>query len=66
MERSIWLQEKRRLSEVRYDPLHAGSYDQNWGHINASHRSFLQRFLPLCPPGCTSWMPLVGQANTGL
>ncbi len=28
MERSIWLQEKRRLAEVRYDTLHAASYDQ--------------------------------------
>lgn len=53
MERSTWLQEKRRISEVRYDTLHAGSYDQNWGHINASHRSFLHRLLTLCPPGCT-------------
>ena len=53
MERSTWLKEKRRISEVRYDTLHAGSYDQNWGHINASHRSFLQRFLTLCPPRCT-------------
>jgi cyclopropane fatty-acyl-phospholipid synthase-like methyltransferase len=53
MERSIWLKEKRRVSEVRYDTLHAGSYDQNWGHINASHRSFLHHFLTLCPPGCT-------------
>jgi ubiquinone/menaquinone biosynthesis C-methylase UbiE len=53
MERSTWLQEKRRIAEVRYDTLHAAGYDQNWGHINASHRSFLQRFLSLCPPGCT-------------
>lgn len=53
MERSNWLNEKRRISEERYDTLHASSYDQNWGHINASHRSFLDRFLALCPPGCT-------------
>ena len=53
MERSAWLKEKRRIAEVRYDTLHASSYDQNWGHINASHRSFLQHFLSLCPPGCT-------------
>src|SRR5689334_14786008 len=53
MERSTWLKEKRRVSELRYDTLHASSYDQNWGHINASHRSFLQSFLALCPPGCT-------------
>jgi SAM-dependent methyltransferase len=53
MYRSTWQKEKRRISEVRYDTLHAGSYDQNWGHTNASHRSFLQRFLTLCPPRCT-------------
>jgi len=53
MGRSTWLKEKRRISEVRYDTLHASSYDQNWGHINATHRSFLQRFLTLCPPGST-------------
>ena len=52
MERSTWLKEKRRVSEVRYNTLHAGTYDQNWGHMNATHRSFLQHFLTLCPPGC--------------
>lgn len=46
-------QSKRRVSEVRYDTLHTSSYDQNWGHMNASHRSLLQRFLALCSPGCT-------------
>jgi cyclopropane fatty-acyl-phospholipid synthase-like methyltransferase len=53
MQRSDWLKEKRRIAEERYDMLHAPNYDQNWGHINASHRSFLQRFLDLCPPGGT-------------
>ena len=53
MNRSSWLREKQRLSEYRYDTLHASSYDKNWGHINASHKSFLQRFLALCPPACT-------------
>jgi len=53
MNRASWLREKRRLSEFRYDTLHASSYDQNWGHINVSHRSFLQHFLAHCPPNCT-------------
>jgi hypothetical protein len=53
MDRPAWLREKRRISETRYDTLHAATYDQNWGHINPSHRSFLQRFLDLCPPECT-------------
>jgi len=52
MERSMWLREKRRVSEVRYDTLHASTYDQHWGHINTSHQSFLHHFLTLCPPGC--------------
>ncbi len=53
MERSTWLKEKRQIVETRYDTLHAGTYDQNWGHIYDTHRLFLQRFLTLCPPGCT-------------
>lgn len=51
MERSEWLKEKRSVAEIRYDTLHASSYDQNWGYINVSHRAFLQRFLACCPPG---------------
>jgi 2-polyprenyl-3-methyl-5-hydroxy-6-metoxy-1,4-benzoquinol methylase len=53
MERSTWLKEKRRTTEARYDTLHASTYDEHWGYINPSHRTFLQRFLALCPPGCT-------------
>src|SRR5258708_8445492 len=53
MERSIWLKEKRRVAEVRYDALHASSYAQKWGHIDCSHQSFRQRSRALCPPGCT-------------
>lgn len=45
MERYTWLREKQRIAETRYDTLHAASYDQKWGHINPSHRSFLQHFL---------------------
>ena len=53
MDRPAWLREKRPIAEVHYDTLHAASYDQNWWHITASHRSFLQRFLDLCPTGGT-------------
>lgn len=49
MERSTWLQEKRRISEVRYDTLHASTYNEKWGYINQSHRAFLARLLALCP-----------------
>ena len=53
MERATWLQEKRRISEVRYDTLHASIYDERWGHINPSHRAFLTRLLALCPEHST-------------
>jgi 2-polyprenyl-3-methyl-5-hydroxy-6-metoxy-1,4-benzoquinol methylase len=35
------------------DTLFAADYDEHWGHINESHRAFLERVLALCPPGCT-------------
>ena len=53
MYRTTFLAERRRLLEVRYDTLHAASYDEQWGAIDASHRAFLARFLALCPPGGT-------------
>jgi cyclopropane fatty-acyl-phospholipid synthase-like methyltransferase len=53
VERSDYLKERRHVSEVRYDTLHAAGYDQHWGQIDASHQSFLRRFLALCAPGGT-------------
>ncbi len=53
MERSDYLKERRRVSEVRYDTLHAAGYDQHWGQSDASHQSFPRRFLDLCAPGGT-------------
>lgn len=51
MDRSDWLIEKRRLTEERYDTLHAPIYDENWGAtISPSHQQFLKEFLGLCPP----------------
>ncbi len=53
MERSAWLKEKRRLAEVRMDTMFAAHYDEHWGsHSNATHVTFVQRLLDLCPPGC--------------
>ena len=50
MERSIWLKEIRRLSEERYDTLHAPTYDAYWGvTIFPTHERFFARFLEMCP-----------------
>ncbi len=52
MNRAAWIKEKRRINEERMDAI-SKDYDEHWGHINPSHAAFLQRFLDLCPPGCT-------------
>ena len=49
MDRVAWMREKRRKAEVRYDTLFAHDYDRDWGHINQTHRIFLERLLTLCP-----------------
>jgi len=53
MERTVWLQEWRRLVEERYDRLFAKDYDAQWGEIGETHRRFLEQFLALCPAGGT-------------
>ncbi len=53
MDRETWRREKRRMAETRYDTLFAHDYDEHWGHINSSHRTFLERFLARCRPGGT-------------
>jgi SAM-dependent methyltransferase len=50
MDRSVWLREKRRMTEVRIDTLFARDYDEHWGSIDSKHREMLNRFLNLCPP----------------
>lgn len=51
MERSTWLKEIRRLTEERYDTLHAPTYDEYWGAtIFPTHERFFKRFLEVCPP----------------
>ena len=41
------------MAEVRMDTLFAATYDDHWGgYSNASHVTFVQRLLDLCPPGC--------------
>lgn len=51
MDRAAWLREKRGRSEERMDTLFAPEYDEHWGHINATPRHMLERFLALCSPG---------------
>jgi 2-polyprenyl-3-methyl-5-hydroxy-6-metoxy-1,4-benzoquinol methylase len=51
MDRSAWINEKRHVNEQHYDSII--DYDEHWGHINPSHAQFLEKFLSLCPPGCT-------------
>lgn len=53
MDRATWLKEKRRRAEVRMNTLFAPNYDEHWGHISATHRAMLARFLTLCPASCT-------------
>lgn len=48
MKRATWLKEKRRLAEQRMDTLFAPTYDEQWGHINETHRTMLSHFLKLC------------------
>lgn len=46
LERALWLLEKRRRAQERYDTIWAPIYDQDWGsRIEASHRAVLNRFL---------------------
>ena len=53
MDRSSWLQERRREAEERYDTLWAPFYDEKWGvYPNASHLQFIRKFLGhLAEPG---------------
>jgi 2-polyprenyl-3-methyl-5-hydroxy-6-metoxy-1,4-benzoquinol methylase len=54
MDRSHWLQERRREAEERYDTLWAPLYDEKWGtYSNATHQQFLRRFLSLLPEHST-------------
>jgi ubiquinone/menaquinone biosynthesis C-methylase UbiE len=54
MNRSDFLNEKRRMTEVRMDTLFAPIYDENWGAvIEPTHQQWFQRFLSLCPPQAT-------------
>lgn len=49
MDRSIWLQEIRRVTEEQ-ETLLAPTYDEHWGDIAPLHRQCFEHFLSLCPP----------------
>lgn len=51
--RAAWLQEKRRLTEFRYDTVFSRDYDQQYGFIDPTHRRYLEKVLSLTPPGST-------------
>ncbi len=51
MNRTEWLQEKKRSTIDRYNTLYAPIYDENWGgEVDSSHQLFIEKFLSLCPP----------------
>jgi cyclopropane fatty-acyl-phospholipid synthase-like methyltransferase len=54
MDRLTWLKEKRREAEERYDILWAPQYGTQWGiYDNATHQTFVRKFLALLPQPCT-------------
>jgi len=60
-ERALWLVERRRRSEERYDTEFAPTYDENWGGtIEPSHLRMIGEFLALCPP-----VPMILDAACG-
>lgn len=51
MDREIWLKEKRRLAEERYDKIFSINYDERWGTINEVHKNNVMEFCDLLPEG---------------
>ena len=50
MDRTTWLQERRREAEERYDTWWAPFYDEKFGvYPNASHQQFMRKFLTHLP-----------------
>ncbi|HEU0129304.1 MAG TPA: class I SAM-dependent methyltransferase [Pseudonocardiaceae bacterium] len=49
-ERRAFLDERRAITQQRYDRLHAPTYDEHWSEISPTHRAFLQRLLALTAP----------------
>jgi len=54
MNRSDWLEEKRREAKERYDTLWAPLYGVKWGvYRNATHKQFILKLTSVLPPHCT-------------
>lgn len=51
MDRGVWLKEKRKLAEERYDKIFSINYDENWGRINEVHKNNIIEFCDLLPKG---------------
>lgn len=49
-DRAAWILELRRENERQEHAL-AGEYDSYWGEIEPTHRSLVERFLSMLPPG---------------
>ncbi|WP_069804301.1 hypothetical protein [Thermogemmatispora onikobensis] len=53
LERTVWLQERRRLTAERYDQL-APDYDRDWGTLDETHTTMLLPLLARLPQGSFS------------
>lgn len=51
--RRSWLEERRILTQVRYDTIFSQDYDVKWGSISPTHRRFVEKLISLTPPGST-------------
>jgi SAM-dependent methyltransferase len=49
MDRTEWLQERRRASEHRYDSVYSQTYDEDDSPISPVHRRFVTRMIETCP-----------------
>lgn len=49
-DRNAWLRDLRRVNERQEDAL-SSVFDERWGDIEDTHRSFVERFLSKLPPG---------------
>lgn len=52
MDRKLWLAEKRRMIEYRYDFVFSRDYDEKYGQIDPTHKHYVEKLLSVSPPGC--------------